>query len=191
MQRLCGRQVQLVIPNEMRDLQALKLCTSLIQRPTRPHRYAEMSRQIMHALHDITPDIEIFSVDEAFLDVTRCQRLWGFPEKIGRMVQDKISKLSQLPCSVGVSGDKTTAKYAAELIKPNGFVVIPPWEAKQRLAKVPVTELCGIGPGIGAFLAKYGGHLQTHVADPKSMGHGKVIPVILWILRLFILIFLI
>jgi DNA polymerase-4 len=165
----------------------------------------------MHALQEITPEIEIFSVDEAFLDITHCQKFLGSPEKIARITQEKIWDVSQLPCSIGVSGDKTTAKYAAELKKPNGYEVISPWETKERLRNVAVTELCGIGDGIGAFLAKYGIYtcgdmarlpigilakrfgnlgrkiwlmcqgadptpLQLIVPDPKSMGHGKVIP---------------
>jgi DNA polymerase-4 len=59
-------------------------------------------------------------------------------------------------CSVGVSGDKTTAKYAAKLDKPDGLTVIPPWQARERLEHVPVTELCGIAGGIGRFLAEHG-----------------------------------
>jgi DNA polymerase-4 len=59
-------------------------------------------------------------------------------------------------CSVGISGDKTTAKYAAKLHKPDGLTLIPPWEARARLASVAVTELCGVNKGIGAFLAKRG-----------------------------------
>jgi DNA polymerase-4 len=127
-----------------------------VQCPARPQRYAEMSKAIMRSLVDITPDIEVFSVDEAFLDVTRCQRLFGVPEKIAHLTRQKVQAVSGLPCSIGVSGDKTTAKYAAELIKPNGLTIIPPWEARERLRNVPVTELCGIGDGIGLFLARHG-----------------------------------
>lgn len=140
----------------MRLKQARQLCPELIQRPARPKRYAGTSKRIMQGLHDICPDIEIFSVDEAFLDVTHCQRLHGTPVRIGNMVKNKVYEISGLLCSVGISGDKTTAKYAAKLVKPDGLTVIPPWEAKQRLASVPVTELCGIAKGIGNFLAKYG-----------------------------------
>ena len=61
-------------------------------------------------------------------------------------------------CSVGVSGDKTTAKYAAKLDKPDGLTVIPPWQARKQLENVPVTELCGIAGGIGRFLAEHGVH---------------------------------
>ena len=144
------------IKTGMRLQEARRLCKRLIQVPARPKRYVEVSTAIMNALTKLTPDVEIFSVDEAFLDVTHCQMLHGSPEKMGRMAKEIVFQHSGLLCSVGVSGDKTTAKYAAKLIKPDGFCVIPPWEAKERLRDVNVTELCGIKSGIGGFLAKHG-----------------------------------
>lgn len=199
------------IKTGMRLYEAKKLCPHLLQIPARPERYAAVSKAIMEALATITPDMEIFSIDEAFLDVTRCQLLHGSPEKIGRLAKQRVFEASQLLCSVGVSGDKTTAKYAAKLQKPNGFNVIPPWEAKERLHYAPVSDLSGIGRGTSAFLAKHGVHIcgdmeklpisilakrfgnigrriwymcqgadpepvHAIVADPKSMGHGKVMP---------------
>ena len=199
------------IKTGMRLKEAKKLCRHLIQVSARPQRYAELSRVIMQALAVMTPDIEVFSVDEAFLDVTRCQCLHGSPEKMGQMAKELVFNASGLLCSVGVSGDKTTAKYAAKLIKPDGLVVIPPWEAKEKLRYVNVIELSGIKAGIGGFLKKHGatkcgevenipisilakrfGNLgkriwymcqgadpdpvHTLVENPKSMGHGKVMP---------------
>jgi len=144
------------IKTGMRLYEAKELCPNLIQVPARPKRYTEVSRAIMTALATLTPDIEIFSVDEAFLDVTRCQLLHGTPEKIGLMAKELVFKASGLLCSVGVSGDKTTAKFAAKLEKPDGFVVIPPRDAKARLRHVAVTELSGIKSGIGGFLKAHG-----------------------------------
>lgn len=199
------------IKTGMRLKEAKERCPHLLQVPSHPKQYAATSRAIMKALTSLTPDMEIFSVDEAFLDVTHCQSLWGTPEKIGLLAQQKVREASGLLCSIGVSGDKTTAKYAAKRHKPNGFTVIPPWEAKESLKNVVVTELCGIGVGIARFLARYGvytcgdmeklpigilaqrfGNLgrrlwymcqgadpdpvHVMVADPKSMGHGKVMP---------------
>ncbi len=144
------------IKTGMRLKQALRLCPGLIRCPAHPERYAATSAAIMATLQEITPDIEIFSVDEAFLDVTRCQRLFGTPLHIARLAKRKVLEVSGLLCSVGVSGDKTTAKFAAKLNKPDGLTVIPPWEAAQRLRDVPVTALCGIAQGIGGFLAEHG-----------------------------------
>ena len=136
--------------------QARQLCPNLIQRPSRPEVYARISTSIMHAIHEVCPDVEVFSVDEAFIDITPCQQLYGSPEAAGHLLKQAVYRASGLLCSIGISGDKTTAKYAAKLNKPDGFTVIPPWEAKQRLEHVLVTELCGIGKQTGLFLAKHG-----------------------------------
>jgi DNA polymerase IV len=156
------------IKTGMRLQEAKRLCKKLIQVPARPKRYVEVSTAIMDGLYTITPDVEIFSVDEAFLDVTHCQSLHGSPEKIGLMAKERVYQTSGLLCSVGVSGDKTTAKYAAKLVKPDGYVVIPPWEAKEKLKEVDVTELSGIKAGIGGFLEKHGA---------KKCGEVEKIPI--------------
>lgn len=140
----------------MRVREALRLCPHLLQRPARPKVYAKVSRNIMHSLVNVCPDIEVFSVDEAFIDITSCQKLYGSPEQAARELKQAVYRASGLLCSLGLSGDKTTAKYAAKLNKPDGFTVIPPWQAKFALQHVPVTELCGIAKGIGGFLASHG-----------------------------------
>ena len=140
----------------MRLKQARMLCPELIQAPARPERYAAISTCIMRALTGITPDVEVFSVDEAFLDVTHCQKLLGAPEQIAARVKKTVFKASGVLCSVGVSGDKTTAKYAAKLNKPDGLTIIPPWQAEMMLSAAPVTDLCGVNKGIGGFLAQRG-----------------------------------
>ncbi|AOV15740.1 DNA polymerase IV [Acidihalobacter aeolianus] len=195
----------------MRLPEARRRCPELVRITARSTRYAEISARIMSALEAITPDIEVFSVDEAFLDVTHVQRLHGAPPVIAKMVQRLVREVSGLPCSVGVAGDKTTAKWAAKQRKPEGLTVVPPWETALRLHDVPVTELCGVGRGIGNFLASRGvvtcgdmarlpvselaqrwGNIgrriwlmaqgrdpepiRRDVADPKSVGHGKVLP---------------
>jgi len=149
----------------MRLKEARRLCADIVQCPARPTVYAQVSSSIMTALYDISPDVEVFSVDEAFLDVTQCQSLHGTPEQMGQRVVDTVRAVSGLPCSVGVSGDKSTAKYAANLVKPNGLTVIPPWEVRARLANEPVTVLSGVGKGIAAFLAAHGAHTCGDVAQ--------------------------
>ena len=195
----------------MRLKEARQLCPDLIQRASRPERYAQISTAIMESLLTISPDVEIFSVDEAFLDVTRCQSLLGPPEHIAHLIKQAVFNVSGLLCSVGISGDKTTAKYAAKQNKPDGLTVVHPSLSKKYLHDVPVTDICGIGKGIGEFLAQRGvyvcGDMQklpiselgrrfgnigrriwkmclaedpdqvtTLVSDPKSIGHGKVMP---------------
>jgi DNA polymerase-4 len=149
----------------MRLPEARRLCPGLIRRPARPRVYAGISTRIMHALRDISPDVEVFSVDEAFIDVTHCQRLHGSPEHIAQRVKQRVHEVSGgLPCSLGVAGNKSTAKIASEMEKPNGFTVIPPWEARERLGDVPMTRVCGLGPHIAEYLALYGARTCGDVA---------------------------
>ncbi|MFK5947363.1 MAG: DNA polymerase IV [Methylococcales bacterium] len=199
------------IKTGMRLKEAREKCPTLIQCPTRPERYAEVSTSIMSSLYSITPDVEIFSVDEAFLDVTRCQKLHASAEDMARLVKQTVYDASGLLCSVGMSGDKTTAKHAAKQNKPDGLTVVHPSFAKEYLKNVPVTELCGINKGIGGYLADRGVYtcgdmaklpiselgrrfgnigrriwkmcqgedpskVTTQISDPKSIGHGKVMP---------------
>jgi DNA polymerase-4 len=138
--------------------EARRLCPDLIHAGSRPRRYAEVSANIMAALARFTPDIEIFSVDEAFLDVTRCQSMWGPPAEIAARVKQTVFEHSGVHCSIGVSGDKTTAKFAAKQHKPDGLTVIPPWQASRQLADAPITELCGVNTGIAGMLARHGVH---------------------------------
>lgn len=195
----------------MRLKEARQLCPDIIQAPSRPNRYAVVSSAIMESLYEISPTVEVYSVDEAFLDLTGCQSLYNGAEHIGRLIKDTISNVSGLTSSVGISGDKTTAKFAAKLNKPDGLTIIEPWNAEARLATEGVTELSGINTGIANFLVQYGIHkcgdmkkvpmsliakrfgnpgrriwlmaqgkdpepVTTEVKDPKSIGHGKVMP---------------
>jgi DNA polymerase IV len=156
----------------MRLKEAQQLCPGFLQVPAHPERYAQVSSRIMAALASITPDQEIFSVDEAFLDVTRCQRLLGTPQRIAQRVRQTVLEASGgVLCSVGASGDKTTAKYAAKLQKPNGLTLIPPALARETLAGVPVTELCGIARGIGRYLAERGVH---RCRDMRRLPIGEI-----------------
>ena len=199
------------IKTATRIKKAKELCSDVIQVPARPYRYAEVSTNIMSALQNITPDIEIFSVDEAFLDITHCQGIYGDPAKMGTLIKSTVYEAGGVSCSIGISGDKTTAKVAAKQDKPDGCVVVPPWEARNFLKNKPVTDLCGVAKGIGRYLGDRGvelcgdmqhlpigelGHrfgnpgrriwymaqgldpepLQSNVAAPKSIGHGKIMP---------------
>jgi DNA polymerase IV len=85
------------IKTGMRVKEALKLCPDFIQVPARPERYVAVSTAIMNALNSVTPDVEVFSVDEAFLDVTACQSLWGPPEVIAELARKVVHQATGLP----------------------------------------------------------------------------------------------
>jgi DNA polymerase-4 len=135
--------------------QARMLCPELIQTCSRPQRYAEVSSNIMRVLSSFTPDLEIFSVDEAFLDMSLHRQLWQSPEQLGKAIKRAIYEVSGVLSSVGISADKSTAKVAAKEHKPDGLSIIPPDEVKSYLAPKPLTDLCGVNYGIASHLAEY------------------------------------
>jgi DNA polymerase IV len=140
----------------MRWYEARRLCPGLVRQPSRPGVYAALSSRIMEVLATVSPDIEIFSVDEAFLDLSHCRGLYQSAGEVARLIRERVWAATGLTCSVGISGDKTTAKIASKRGKPNGYFIIPPWQAKAALAPLPVTDLCGINRGVAQFLAQYG-----------------------------------
>jgi DNA polymerase-4 len=132
-------------------------CKNLINIPARHKRYNYISNNIMSYLREyICPDIEVYSVDEAFIDITGIQRSYGPIKKIAQNIQKQIYTRFGLEASLGISGDKTTAKYAAKNAKPFGIKIVEPKFAGQYLANAHVTDICGISNKIAKFLLNYG-----------------------------------
>ena len=145
------------IKTGMRFSDARFLCPQLIQVASRSVVYADFSKRLMQLLYDeFSPDIEVFSVDEAFLDMTHVHHGFTDARVLAQAIYNRVFAVLSLPCSVGISGDKTTAKYAAKLHKPNGVSVIPPLISRSILEPVNVSEICGIGPNTKRYLAKFG-----------------------------------
>jgi DNA polymerase-4 len=150
----------------MRMREAKLRCPDIIKRPSRPNRYAAVSTRIMQSLQALTDTIEVFSIDECFLEVTGSQSLLGTPEEMGRRAKEIVFEASGLICSVGIAGDKITAKYAASIHKPNGLYAVHPSDSESFLAEVPIDRLCGINKGVKRFFADYGVH---HCKDMKTI----------------------
>lgn len=109
-------------------------------------KYTEASEQLMAILREYTPLVEPVSIDEAFLDVTGCESLFGPPEAIAREILERIEREVRLTASVGVAPNKFLAKLASDLKKPRGFVVIEPGNVEAVLTDLPVKRLWGVGP---------------------------------------------
>lgn len=105
-------------------------------------RYALAIRKI---LNEFTPLVEPNSIDEAFLDMTGTERLFGTPLNAARLIQERIAEELKLPCSVGMGETRITAKMAADLRKPKGISSLWPEEIEEKLHPLPVGELNGVG----------------------------------------------
>lgn len=133
------------IHSAMPTAAAQRLCPELVVLPPRHQLYASVSRQIHEIFYRYTPQIEPLALDEAFLDVTASERLFGGAETTARLIKQAIHDELQLVASVGVATNKFLAKLASDIDKPNGFVVIRAEEAESFLAPLPVTRIWGVG----------------------------------------------
>jgi len=124
---------------------ALKLCPHAVVLPVRHERYKEISEKVFEILRRFSPTVEAASIDEAFLDVTGCERLFGSPESIGLLIKKSVKEEVGLTASVGVAPNKFLAKLASDLSKPDGFLVIPPDKVLEILDPLPVDKLWGVG----------------------------------------------
>lgn len=157
--------------------EAGRRCPHGIFIPGRMQRYHEVSAEIMAILQEYTPLVEPISCDEAFLDVSGSEQLFGSAEAIARQIVDRIASELELSASVGIAPNKFLAKIASDLKKPRGFVVIREAEVLSFLAPLPISRLWGVGPKTTAQLEKMGlkligdiqklslSFLQSHLGD--------------------------
>lgn len=124
---------------------AYRLCPQAIVLPCRMDHYAQVSHQIRDIFHRFTPLVEPLSLDEAFLDVSGSEGLFGTSESMGRQIKNVIRHEVDLIASVGVAPNKFLAKIASDLQKPDGMVVVDPAQIQEFLDPLPVERLWGVG----------------------------------------------
>jgi len=133
---------------------ALRLCPQAVVLPPRLDYYAQVSEEIREIFFRFTPLVEPLSLDEAFLDVTGSEPLFGPAEAIGRQIKQAIRDELRLVASVGVAPNKFLAKIASDLNKPDGFVVVDAGRVHEFLDPLPVGRLWGVGRIAGQVFEK-------------------------------------
>ena len=121
--------------------EAHRLCPNGIYLPVDMQKYRRVSQQIMGIFHRFTPEVEAISLDEAFLDVTASQRLFGTAEEIGYAIKGLIKTELHLTASVGLSYNKFLAKLASDMDKPDGFYKIAPEELEAKVWEKRIPQL--------------------------------------------------
>jgi len=96
-------------------------------------------------MRDYTPLVEVFSIDEAFLDITGSIGLFGSVDRICFLIKSRIRARFGITCSIGVAPNKLLAKLASDMQKPDGLTVIKSGDITRVLEQLPVKALCGIG----------------------------------------------
>ena len=136
---------------------ARKLCPQAVIIPPNFTKYRAASRLIHEKLEQLTPLIQPLSLDEAWIDLTGCERLHGAPAAVVlARLQAQIEQEIGITVSVGLAANKFLAKIASDLDKPRGFSVIGAAEAKAFLAPRPVSILPGVGPALARSMEQAG-----------------------------------
>ncbi len=130
-------------------VQARKLCPHAIVVPANSQKYVETSQIIFQKLSEFTPQVEIFSIDEAFMDVTDTYKFF-FPcvEDLGNSLRSWVQKRFGITMSVGIAPNKLLAKLVSDHCKPNGLLRIDSPKVEGFLKDRPINALCGIGPNM-------------------------------------------
>ncbi|MBI3410643.1 MAG: DNA polymerase IV [Planctomycetes bacterium] len=136
--------------------QARRLCPQAVYLPVRMSHYAEVSRQIRDIMFSFTPLVEPLSLDEAFLDVGGCRKLFGTAPEIARQIRARIKSEVGLNASVGAAPNKFLAKLASDLCKPDGLMVVPEDQIEAILTPLPVERIWGVGAKSAARLHALG-----------------------------------
>ena len=148
--RSCGVKTAMVLH------EALKLYPKIILVPPDHRFYEQKSKEVMDLLSKYTPILEQNSIDEAWLDMTGCEGLFGKPVEAAKRIIDEIKDRLGLWCSIGIAENKFLAKMAAEMKKPLGITELWEHDIPTKLWPLPVKEMYGIGGKTAAKLNRMG-----------------------------------
>ena len=144
------------IRSAMPMYEARRRCPRLVVLPVRMSRYKEFSCRVMAILQDFSPVVEQASVDEAYLDATGSERLFGAPRDMALALKDRVREETGLTCSVGVAPNKFLAKVASDMDKPDGLFVIESDRVAEFMASLDVSRIPGVGGRTLETLRRFG-----------------------------------
>ncbi|GBC64160.1 DNA polymerase IV [Desulfonema ishimotonii] len=133
------------VHSAMPVFQARQKCPHLIIVPGNREKYSVDSKKIMAVLSMFSPLVEPVSIDEAYVDVSGCQKLLGSPQSIALNIKQEISNQLGLTCSIGIAPVKFLAKIASDMNKPDGLTIICPTKIDAVIKDLPIEKVPGVG----------------------------------------------
>lgn len=122
-----------------------RVCPELIIVVGDNRKYTYTSGKINEIFCDYTPEVEAFSIDESWLDVTHSLGIFGSAETIAYLIKARIRHSFGITCSIGIAPNKLLAKLASDMRKPDGLTIIAPEDVPRILERMPIKDLCGVG----------------------------------------------
>jgi len=138
--------------------EARKSCPDLLLTPGNGSRYRETTKRFLSILETFTPCIEVFSIDEVFMDVTQSARRFGDPTVMARAIKAKFHQTlgECITATIGIASGKVFAKWIGTRHKPDGIAWLDEEEIPEMLETTPVGQICGIGHRMEARLVRLG-----------------------------------
>jgi len=139
--------------------EAQKLCPQIVLVPSDMDKYYSLTCSMVEVVSEYSPTVEVFSIDEVFVDVTQTQNFFtgGVLEMALEMKQRISAELGEwMKCSIGIGFNRVTAKLASEMDKPNGLTILDKENYLEKTAGVKVGEVCGIGRSRTGYLYSRG-----------------------------------
>lgn len=133
------------VHSAMPTYQAYKLCPHGIYVHGRMDRYEELSYKIMNIFKDYSPFVDQMSIDEAFIDLTGTEKLFGPPEQTAMEIKKRVKLETGLTVSIGLASSKYIAKIASGLSKPDGFYFVKPGDEEKFMLSLPLNKIWGAG----------------------------------------------
>ena len=125
--------------------QALEKCPELVVIPPDYGLYVQASRHFVDMLRQFSPAVEQYSIDEAWVDMTGTQRLWGSPRLAAELMRRRINEELGFTVNIGISSNKLLAKMAGDFEKPNKVHTLFPEEMEEKFFPLPVRDLFLVG----------------------------------------------
>jgi len=134
------------IRSGMSSVQAGRLCREAVFIGVDAHHYTYVSSRLLKIFETYSPNVEVVSVDEAFLDITGCAHLFGGEEVLAGQLKKSIGDRLSLTCSIGIAPSKIMAKLASSVFKPDGLTILTREDIPAIVYPLPVEKLWGVGP---------------------------------------------
>ena len=161
---------------------AMRKCPNLVLVPPNYELYEKSSKAFMNILHKYTDKVEQYSIDEAFMDMTGTEELFGTPVIVANTIKDEIYETLGFSVNIGVSSNKLLAKMASDFKKPNRVHTLFPWEIQEKMWHLPVRELFFVGGASERKLQTLGiktigelANADVNVLKTVLKKHGEVI----------------